>query len=255
MKRTIVVLALLACFAAGSVRVKLVAQESQNKPDVGTSFAAAEDSVPKVLREELRYDGKSFAEWQRTFQTELKTERRTEAVKAMAVFAQNGYAAEATDTVLSVLVKNKSAARTQPQQEFLAAIRAMLEDADATVVAPKLAKILNESDNSGAQSVALGVLGSHAYRESATADALLAFGTNKANDSSNRFNALTTLLMVDKTNPKLIDAIRGQIADAGKGGDKMLGKWMALAVMSPGYAYSLPDGAYDGMVSTLCARP
>jgi hypothetical protein len=53
----------------------------------------------------LTYDGKGFEYWRRTWRTELKVERRTEAIRALAAFGANGYGREAAETILEV-VKN-----------------------------------------------------------------------------------------------------------------------------------------------------
>jgi HEAT repeat protein len=67
--------------------------------------ALAAEQPPAVRREELRYDGKSFAAWQaaaRTARTELKVERSTEIVQAMEAFGARGYGEEAAAIVLEV---------------------------------------------------------------------------------------------------------------------------------------------------------
>jgi beta-lactamase regulating signal transducer with metallopeptidase domain/biopolymer transport protein ExbD/tetratricopeptide (TPR) repeat protein len=50
----------------------------------------------------LRYDGKSFDDWCYTWQTELSTAKRTEAVKAIAAFGANGYGPEAAATLMEL---------------------------------------------------------------------------------------------------------------------------------------------------------
>ncbi|WP_428307163.1 M56 family metallopeptidase [Lacipirellula sp.] len=48
------------------------------------------------------YDGKTFEQWRDLWKNELKTERRIEAINALAAFARAGYAQEATDAILAV---------------------------------------------------------------------------------------------------------------------------------------------------------
>ncbi len=69
------------------------------KPGAGKD----DEALPSVKRETLRYGGKTFAEWQKELQTELKAEPRAEAMDAMAAFGANGYAKEAAETVVSLM--------------------------------------------------------------------------------------------------------------------------------------------------------
>lgn len=50
----------------------------------------------------LRYDGKTFGMWTNAWRTELSTEKRLEAVKALAAFGRAGYGKEAADAILDV---------------------------------------------------------------------------------------------------------------------------------------------------------
>ncbi len=50
----------------------------------------------------LRYDGKTFDEWRNEWRTELSTEKRLEAVKALAAFGANGYGREAAAEILDI---------------------------------------------------------------------------------------------------------------------------------------------------------
>ncbi len=54
-------------------------------------------------RDRLRYDGKSFSYWQAYLQSELKQERRVDALRAMAEFGTRGYAKEAASAVVELL--------------------------------------------------------------------------------------------------------------------------------------------------------
>ena len=52
---------------------------------------------------DLRYDGKSFGQWQNAWQTELSTDKRIEAVKALAAFPDAlGYGKESAIAILDV---------------------------------------------------------------------------------------------------------------------------------------------------------
>jgi beta-lactamase regulating signal transducer with metallopeptidase domain len=57
---------------------------------------------PADAKPALRYDGKTFGQWQNAWRTELSTEKRIEAVKALATFGANGYGKEAAEVIIEV---------------------------------------------------------------------------------------------------------------------------------------------------------
>lgn len=69
----------------------------------------APPASPTIAKELLRYDGKSFAEWSNEWRTELKPERRQEAIEAFRVFAVNGFGPEAARAIVEVM-RNYNAA-------------------------------------------------------------------------------------------------------------------------------------------------
>lgn len=255
MRRLAIATALITCLLTAGVRVELVAQEPSEAPAAEQRpFAAIKATLPAIPREELRYDGKSFEEWQRVFRTELKTERRTEAVGAMLVFAENGYAPEAVETVIAVLNTYKPVVPNQPEHDLFRAIENMLERADPNTTSEQLLKVLNDSDSNAAQRVALTVLESSSYRDKPTAVALLKYGNDKSKPPLLRYEALFALQLVDPDNPNLIDAIRTQIADDEGDNDYMLRRWMSLAVMKPRNSPYGPQGGFGGSNRTT-VRP
>jgi beta-lactamase regulating signal transducer with metallopeptidase domain len=52
--------------------------------------------------QKLAYDGKGFDEWRRMWRAELKTEKRTECIKALAAFGRAGLGQEAAEAILDV---------------------------------------------------------------------------------------------------------------------------------------------------------
>ena len=58
---------------------------------------------PAAPRGELRYGGKSFSYWENLPRTELKAEKRIDALHAMAAFGARGYAREATAAIVELL--------------------------------------------------------------------------------------------------------------------------------------------------------
>jgi beta-lactamase regulating signal transducer with metallopeptidase domain len=60
----------------------------------------APDAAPRLV---MHYDGKTFNEWRDVWRSELSTDKRIDAVKALAAFGANGYGKEAADTILEVV--------------------------------------------------------------------------------------------------------------------------------------------------------
>jgi hypothetical protein len=85
---------------------------ARTEADGGTKPRAGGEETQTINREDLRYDGKPFSYWRTYALTELKAERRIEAVRALGTFGVSGYAEEAT-RVLVELVKR------YPEREFI----------------------------------------------------------------------------------------------------------------------------------------
>lgn len=68
--------------------------------DRGKDEAADSASNRGISKKSLRYDGRTFDEWHRELLIELKTERRVEALNALAAFAPHGFARETAEAVL-----------------------------------------------------------------------------------------------------------------------------------------------------------
>jgi len=67
------------------------------------SDTASGEEPGSIAPSDLRYDGKSFAEWRRQLLTELKPELRAEGLRAMGVLGAKGYGKEASGTILGVM--------------------------------------------------------------------------------------------------------------------------------------------------------
>jgi hypothetical protein len=59
--------------------------------------------APAIKKEDLRWDNKPFSYWQTCWRTELKSERRLEALRALAAFGTRGYAEEAAPVILEIM--------------------------------------------------------------------------------------------------------------------------------------------------------
>jgi hypothetical protein len=64
---------------------------------------SAMSRLSAVHRAQLRYDGRSFEEWQREFLTEINPAKRVAALPALTRFGRHGYAVEAAATIVEAL--------------------------------------------------------------------------------------------------------------------------------------------------------
>ncbi|MCO6045840.1 M56 family metallopeptidase [Aeoliella sp. ICT_H6.2] len=78
---------------------------TQVAPGVAVPIDMSEEDKRKVIESrqpKLLYDGRTFDDWRDSFETELKVENRTEAIKALRAFGRAGYGKEATEAILDV---------------------------------------------------------------------------------------------------------------------------------------------------------
>ncbi len=75
--------------------------EGRSVADEPAKDKAADDGRPP--KEALRYDGKSFDQWRTMLLTELKPERRCEAIKALAAFGVKDYGPEAATAIVEAV--------------------------------------------------------------------------------------------------------------------------------------------------------
>ena len=90
-------------------------------------------------RDELRYDGSPFTYWESLLRTELKPEKRIEAVQALRAFGARGYAKEASVAIVELLKEfdydeesletgeTESATDTAEQRLLRGALRALVK--------------------------------------------------------------------------------------------------------------------------------
>ena len=70
-------------------------------PCRGDDLPKQDEKAPR--KDAYRYDGKTFDQWRTAMVTELKPERRVEALVAMKAFGTRGYAKEAVPAILSLV--------------------------------------------------------------------------------------------------------------------------------------------------------
>jgi beta-lactamase regulating signal transducer with metallopeptidase domain len=91
----------------------------------------SQDKVTNATGNSPLYDGKTFDQWRQMWHTELKTEKRTECIKALAAFGRVGLGQEAADAVLDVAAEyDFSANSSGPVLEFKNAIQEVLTSGD-----------------------------------------------------------------------------------------------------------------------------
>lgn len=76
-----------------------VGRETSNEVGVPLLEVVDEPTKPKLT---LLYDGRTFDDWRTQWKNELKTENRTDAIKALRAFGRAGHGKEATETILDV---------------------------------------------------------------------------------------------------------------------------------------------------------
>ena len=207
----------------------------------------------------LRYDGKTFDQWRTAWQTELSTEKRLEAVKALAAFGANGYGKEAAETILELvgqydwMVIGDNRGIVPLQNACVTAFGGSAVVGKEGVVAQHLPQqvalpiVLDavKSDNRQVKLFLRWVLTS--FDDPRAIDALLEL--SRDSDSQVSFSAVNALPAIDAKNPnkKLVDRIReglgGDSTDAEAFIRKLTPGWYGPpGTRQPGkYLYYLPE--------------
>ena len=104
------------------------------------SWIIAQEKQAADPRAELRYDDKPFSYWEKFPRTELKAERRVDAVRAMAAFGVRGYAKEATAGLgLGLLALQKSFEKPAQGEKAKSTVPLLLKTFDAANPFDKIA--------------------------------------------------------------------------------------------------------------------
>ena len=76
---------------------------TSNNPEVTQGMVwVADTPKPEQSKPTLLYDGRTFDQWKEDWKTELKTENRIEAIKALRAFGRAGLGQQATEAILEV---------------------------------------------------------------------------------------------------------------------------------------------------------
>ena len=96
-----------------------------------TQNVAASSSASPSDKSALRYNGKTFDEWKNSWQTELSSEKRTEAVHALAAFGARGFGPEAAETILNIAQESDFARGEDLDGKFGTAVQRAAHDGNS----------------------------------------------------------------------------------------------------------------------------
>ncbi len=99
---------MVACSVAiGSLRIWAAAETPVNQSELVQDAPKSQEKVeqptqPVIPKEQFKFGGKSFQQWQATLRSDLKPQVREEAFQALSTFGKNGYADEAARAILEI---------------------------------------------------------------------------------------------------------------------------------------------------------
>ena len=161
-----------------------------------------------INKSALRYDGKSFDEWRKQWRTELNPKSRTEAVRAFATFAKNGYDREAAEVIVEVIKQYDfytiDGSLTGKLKQ--AAIEAFVS------VDPKVRNVILidalKSSNGNAQIFASHIVNRSGHELKMIVPALLKIIQDKANDPHVRRAAVRAIVKTDRSSEEADQALK-----------------------------------------------
>ncbi|MFV2070673.1 MAG: HEAT repeat domain-containing protein, partial [Pirellulales bacterium] len=179
------------------------------RPGVGQSDEGAKQ-LAAVDKSSLHYDGKSFGLWRKVWRRELNPERRTDAIRAFATFAKNGYGREAAEAIVEIMRNYDCyAIDSSPTGKLKEAAIEALTSIDPKVCDPVLIAALKSSDRN-AMILAIHVISVSRVDVETFVPMLRQLVENKENDRRVRamaINALSTNQASEETQQLLFDAI------------------------------------------------
>jgi len=117
-------------------------------PGMGIGAGDADDasentrSRKNIEKASLRYDGQTFYQWRLELLTELKTERRIEALNAIAAFAPHGFARDAAEVVLEATANLDFSSFNRKSDKFRSSAISVFAKLDAAAALPVLLQAL-----------------------------------------------------------------------------------------------------------------
>lgn len=113
----------LLALRVGLTKYRLGAEETKEAP-------AKTPATKQLKREALRYGGKNFDQWRVEMETELKPEVRADGMTAMGAFGANGYAAEATRTIVDLMADYDVDTRDEKVKAVIEAAKEAIDKID-----------------------------------------------------------------------------------------------------------------------------
>ena len=193
---------------------------------VGVSAVQPATTGQAVKKESLRYDGKSFDQWRKEFQTELKPDLRREALWAFGTFGANGYGAEVAEIIVQAMraydIRSIDGSAEGRLKQVAIDVYVKLDQKESV---PALVKELNEGSRRG-QMFAAHVLSKLPEKGDAVIQGLIDAALHEDRDIAGpALRGFLGLGMRGKVAvPRLVEALR----DKGKGRNIRLQAMLAL---------------------------
>lgn len=176
------------------------------------SFLKQSGDKPVDRKPNLRYNGRSFAEWRADLETELSPGRLIEACEAFGAFARSGYGAEAAGPIVEVAGAHMSASMSSdtPEGKLVEAATRILIGLPIDAILPSFTQAV-ASPQLGPRLFAMHVLSQRPHDVLAVLPLLLK--GIRDSDSMVRAMAAQTISQADIAKPALSDALFGVLSD------------------------------------------
>lgn len=194
-------LALLAARAGSGLAAKDGAAANK-EPD-------KQSSVPQIPKERLRYEGKSFEQWQEVLFIDLSPKTLAEALNAMGAFGRKGYGSEAATAILKRMGDYDAACDDDPQHNITLTAIESLEKIGAAAL-PLLQRGLQDS-NGNVRLFAIEALSEFGDKAEPAVPAL--FQAMERGDVKARIAALNALSHVKSSDRRYIPALINALTD------------------------------------------
>jgi HEAT repeat protein len=168
----------------------------------------------QINRDALRYGGKDFNRWRRELLTELRPDTRVEGLKALSAFGANGYAAEATKSVLEMMRGYDIEKMDRDDEKVVGAgLEALKKIGPAAV--PELRKAM-KGDNRHARDFAVAGLGQLGPDAKEALPDLMKMVRDK--DPDLRMSALSAVVAIDRNTKGIVQALIPALYDPARRG-------------------------------------
>ena len=195
------------------------AASASSRRDRGNDETIDSASDRDIGKNSLRYDGRTFDEWRRELLIELKTERRVEALNALAAFAPHGFARETAEAVLEAKGREDFFSHNRNKDSFRSRTVSVFAGLDTIKVLPVLLETLRtgKSNDRAFACCVLSYLWGNAggpellRSQKPIADALV--GSSQDGDHRVRVVSLETARMIAPSSDALFQRLRKALHD------------------------------------------